>query len=112
MIDTSLFSHKNQSLCCPGGEGTSYNISVVEERLHQERSGRVTRSGLNDCENQGNITDESVISVLDTDEDSTWTQLVRGAADDRHESPNYAVRDEVARYLKEKLVLQRLDPLI
>ena len=35
-----------------------------------------------------------------------------GAADDRPESPDNAVRDEVARYLKEKLVSQRLDPLI
>jgi len=87
-------------------------ISVVEERLHQERSGRVARSGLNDSENQGDITDESVVSVLDTDEDITWTQLLRGAADDRPESPNNAVRDEVARYLREKLVSQRLDPLI
>ena len=87
-------------------------ISVVEERLHQERSGRVAHSGLNDSENKGDITDESVISVLDTDEDSTWTQLLRGAADDRPESRNNAVMDEVARYLKEKLVSQRLDPLI
>ena len=53
-------------------------ISVVEERLHQERSGRVAHSGLNDSENKGDITDGSVMSVLDTDEDSTWTQLLRG----------------------------------
>ena len=70
------------------------------------------RSGLNDSENQGDITDESVVSVLDTDEDSTCTQLPRGAADNRPESPYNAVRDEVARYLREKLVSQRLDPLI
>ena len=45
------------------------------------------------------------------DEDSTWTQLLREAADDRPESPNNAVRDKVTRYLKEKLVSQNLDPL-
>ena len=67
---------------------------------------------MNDSENQGDITDESVISVLDTDKDSTWTQILRGAADDWPVSPINAVRDEVARYLKGKLVSQRLDPLI
>ena len=60
--------------------------------------------------NQENITDKSVISVLDTDEDSTWTQLLR-RADDRPGSPNNAVRDEVARYSKEKIFLKRLGPL-
>ena len=67
---------------------------------------------MNDSENQGDITDESVISVLDMDEDSTRTQLLREAADDRPKSPNNAVRDKIARYLKEKLVSQRIDPLI
>ena len=58
--------------------------------------------------------DKSLIynKSVDTDEDSTWIQLLRGASDDRPDSPNNAVRDEVARYLKEKLVSQRLDPLI
>ena len=54
--------------------------------------------------------DKSLIynKSVDTDEDSTWIQLLRGASDDRPDSPNNAVRDEVARYLKEKLVSQRL----
>ena len=60
--------------------------------------------------NQENITVKSVISVLDTDEDSTWTQLLRRVYD-RPGSPNNAVRDEVARYSKEKLVSKRLGPL-
>ena len=60
--------------------------------------------------NQENITDKSVISVLDTDEDSTWTQLLRRVYD-RPGSPNNAVRDEVTRYSKEKLVSKRLGPL-
>ena len=60
--------------------------------------------------NQENITDKSVISVLDTDEDSTWTQLLRRVYD-RPGSPNNAVRDEVARYSKEKIFSKRLGPL-
>ena len=50
--------------------------------------------------------DKSLIynKSVDTDEDSTWIQLLRGASDDRPDLPNNAVRDEVARYLKEKLV--------
>ena len=60
--------------------------------------------------NQENITEKSVISALDTDEDSTWTQLLRRVYD-RPGSPNNAVRDEVARYSKEKLVSKRLGPL-
>ena len=57
-----------------------------------------------------NDTDESVISVADNEEDIAWNHLLRGNMDGLG-SPNNVIRDEVTRYMKEKLFPQRLDPL-
>ena len=55
-------------------------------------------------------TDESLISVADNGEEIAWNHLLRGNIDGSG-SPNNVIRDEVTRYMKEKLSPQRLDPL-
>ena len=63
-----------------------------------------------DSDGRGNETDESVISVMDNEDDMEWNQLLRGSVDGPG-SPNNLIREEVTRYLKEKLSPQRVDPL-
>ena len=63
-----------------------------------------------DSDGRGNETDESVISVMDNEDDMEWNQLLRGTVDGPG-SPNIIIREKVTRYLKEKLSPQRVDPL-
>ena len=79
-------------------------ISKLEERFHRGRSARISV----DSDGPGNDTDESVISVADNEEDIAWNHLLRGNIDGSG-SPNNVIRDEVTRYMKEKLSPQRLD---
>ena len=63
-----------------------------------------------DSDGPGKDTDESVISVADNEEDIARNYLLLGNIDGSG-SPNNVIRDEVTRYMKEKLSPQRLDPL-
>lgn len=81
-------------------------ISTVEERNHRGRLARISA----DSDGRGNETDESVISVMENEDDMEWNQLLRGTVDGPG-SPNNLIREEVTRYLKEKLSPQRVDPL-